>query len=189
MAKYNKSAKWNWVPEMDETIQSENKFINVEDTRKLVEDTTCYPFKSVAFITSVMGYDEDGDEIECAGTGFLCENNLFMTVAHNVRYGKNGRKRADKVTINFGFNGAKDNLEERQIVLNGSDFTVPTDYQKQTDEYDIAWINIEKYYNECIDKQISLSWDLTDVPRECFFTCSIPQEDGKLDRDFSICGK
>merc|ERR1712136_381536 len=113
---------------------------------------------------------------------------MGMTVAHNVRYGKNGRKRADKVSINFGFNGAKDNLEERQIVLDGSDFTVPTDYQKQTDECDIAWINIEKYYNECIDKQVSLSWDLSDVPKEYFFTCSIPQEDGKLGRDFSICG-
>ena len=189
MAKYNKSAKWNWVPEMDETIQAENKFINVEDTRKLVEDTTGYPFKSIGFITSVMGYDEDGDEIESTGTGFLCENNLFLTVAHNVRYGKDGRKKADKVTINFGFNGAKDNLEERQIVLNGSDFTVPTDYKTKTDEYDIAWINIEKYYNQCIDKEISLSWDLTDLPMECFFTCTIPEEDGKLSKDFSICGK
>ena len=174
---------------MDETLQAENRFVNVEDTRKLVEDTTCYPFNSVSFITSVMGYDEDGDEKEFSGTGFLCENNLFLTVAHNVRYGKDGRKKADKVTINFGLNGAKGFYEERQITLNGCDFTVPTDYKKQTDEYDIAWINIEKYYNECIDKQISLSWDLSDVPKECFFTCSIPQEDGKLGRDFSICGK
>ena len=92
MAKFNQSANLSWVPEMDESTQAENRFANVEDTRKLVEDTTCYPFKSVAFITSVMGYDEDGDEKEFSGTGFLCENNLFLTVAHNVRYGKDGRK-------------------------------------------------------------------------------------------------
>ena len=175
--------------EEGETVRAEMSFINVKTTRRLVQDTTTYPFKAVAFMSFVMGEDEDGDENEYAGTGFLCENNVFLTCAHNVRYGKKGRKAAEKVCLNFGQNGEADNNEDQKIPLKGSDFTVPDSYKMEVDDWDIAWIDLNQYYEQKVKEGCSLKWNLTDLPKECFYTCAIPEADGKLDEEFSLCGK
>ena len=177
--------KFKSKAEEDETLQAENSYFNVQTTRRLVQNTTTYPFNAVAFMSIVMGKDEFGHENKYVGTGFLCENNVFLTCAHNVRYGKKCRKMAEKVSLNFGLNGEADYYNDRKIPLKGSDFTVPASYTLKTDEWDFAWIDLNQYYEE----KCSLKWNLTDLPKECFYTRAIPKADGKLDEEFSLCGK
>ena len=184
------------VLEEEERVQAECAFSNVEDTRQLVEDTTKYPFEAVAYMTMVM-CDEDGNERDgYSGTGFLCENYRFLTAAHCVRYkskdesGKNCLKPAGKVTIRFGNNEAKGYTPDKQIDCKGCNFIVPKEYKIAADGCDIAWIDLQQYYNDKVsDEGTSLTWDLTDLPKNCFYTCSIPEEEGKLCKDISICGK
>ena len=183
MESYKKLPTRNWAPDYEQPSEAENKFVEVEDTRKLVEDTTKYPFKAVAFVES----EYFSDDIELAGTGFLCENNLFMTVAHNVR--DDDRKAAKIVKITFGLDGEEDYSKKKQILLEGCDFTVPKKYKKKTDDCDIAWVDLQEYYRQKVEEGYPLEWDLSDLPNEFFFSCSIPYEDGKLNRDFSLCGK
>ena len=184
-----RAPKFKSKVEEDETLRAEMSFLNVKTTRTLVQDTTTYPFNAIAFMSFVMGKDDDGDEQNCVGTGFLCENNVFLTCAHNVRYGKKCQTAAEKVFLNFGLNGEADYYEDRKIPLKGSDFTVPDRYKRETDDWDFAWIDLNQYYEQKVKKGCSLKWNLTDLPKECFYTRAIPKADGTLDEEFSLCGK
>ena len=133
----------------------------------------------MAYIESEYFSDKGG----YAGTGFLCENYLFITCAHNVR--NDFLQPAKTVTITFGLNGEKDYSKKKQIFLEGDDFTVPENYKSKTDYCDIAWVNLKQYHKQ----SNSIRWALADLPNESFMTCSIPKKDGKLDKDLSLCGK
>ena len=166
-------------------MDAENKYKGVKDTRKLVTDTTKYPFKAVAYVET----NFFSDNSELGGTGFLCQDNIFLTVAHNVRDPDFVEDAARTVKIFFGLNGEDDQSNKKIITLKGSDFTVPRKYKKKTDECDIAWVDLNQYYQETIESGHQISWDLSDLPNEYFYTCSIPEEHGTLDEKISICGE
>ena len=172
------------VPEEETLMDAENTYKNVEETRRLVEDTTKYPYKAIAYLETQ--YFSDANEL--GGTGFLCENNLFITVAHNVWDADEGRP-AKNVTITFGLDGEEDYSKRKQIVLEGCDFTVPKKYKKKTDECDIAWVDLQQCYRRKVESEEPISWELTDLPDQSFYTCSIPESHGELDKGISICGK
>ena len=183
MASYKIRPTRNWDPEDEQPTEAETEQIGVPDTRKLVEDTTKYPFNAVALIES----EYFSDFSEFTGTGFLCENYLLITCAHNVR--NDYLQPADEVIITFGLNGKKDHSNKKQIVLEGCDFTVPENYKRHTDHCDIAWVNLKLYHQQ----NHPIRWTLTDLPNESFLTCSIPDKDGKFDKfiigNLSLCGK
>ena len=172
------------IPQDEEVeVEAHNRYTNVEDTRRLVKDTTKYPHNAVAFVESQ--YYSSADEF--AATGFLCDDFIFMTAAHNVRNGDGEAAKAVKIT--FGLNGEKDYPSKKQIILDGSEFTVPKNYKKKTDHCDIAWINLQNYYDKKVGKGDFPSWNLSDLPESHFYTCSIPEEDGKLKKNFRLSGK
>ena len=154
----------------------------VRDDRGLVEDSEKYPHEAVAYIeTDYFTHDN-----EFFGTGFLCENSLFITAAHNVR--DKDRKPANNVQITFGLNGREDYFKKKQILLNGCDFIVPEKYEKPTDKFDIAWVDLKQYHCQKVAEGHQLEWDLTHLPNQCFYTCSIPAEEGILDEALSLSG-
>ena len=59
-----------------------NLYADVGDAREMVEDTTKYPYKAVAFIEAeFIEADHHTVDNELAGTGFYCENSLFITAS------------------------------------------------------------------------------------------------------------
>ena len=174
-----------FLQENEMPMEAENKYKGVADNRKLVKDTAKYPFKAVAYIETEFFSDND----ELGGTGFLCQNNLFMTVAHNVRDPDFVEDAARKVRITFALNGESDQINKKKIVLDGSDFTVPKKYKKKTDECDIAWVDLKQLYLQKARSGEVIDWDLSDLPKDCFYTCSIPEEHGKLNKHLQLCGK
>ena len=179
MASDKKRPTNNWVPAEEQPPEAEIEQRGVPDTRRLVKDTTKHPFNAVAFIEIKYFSDDRG----YCGTGFLCENYLFITCAHNVR--DNSLQPAKEVTITFGVNGEKDYSKKTKIILEGCDFMVPEKYNSKVDYCDIAWVNLKKYYQQ----NNTIQWDLADLPNMYFRTCSIPDEEGMLDVALSLSGK
>ena len=60
--------------------------------------------------------------------------------------------------------------------------------RKKTDEFDIAWVDLQHYHNQKLAEGHQLEWDLTDLPKQCFYTCSVPDEEGTLNQDLALCG-
>ena len=56
-------------------------------------------------------------------------------------------------------------------------------------ENDIAWLDLQEYYEEKTKNGITLNWSLSELPSVTFRTCRIPDEHGPLKEVFAICGK
>ena len=64
-----------------EPENAEMVYKDKQDLRRLVKDTNSFPYNVIAFIETEFLSDEDS----FAGTGFLADQYLFITCAHNVR--------------------------------------------------------------------------------------------------------
>jgi len=159
-----------------------------KDMRTLVDDTTKYPHQSIAF----MQMEFPGEEFEYAGTGFMADGQTYITAAHNVlKIENDNRIWATTVDIRFGLNGPEDFLLNsiKCVSLEGNKFTVPQEHMEPGDEFDIAWIQLSKYHDRKMQEGAQLGWSLDDLPKETFYTCSIPKQHGAIDGFFYICGK
>jgi V8-like Glu-specific endopeptidase len=159
------------------------------DNRYLVKDSHAYPHNAIAFMQ--MEFDlEDGDLGEFAGTGFMCQAHMFVTAAHNIlRMSTATKNFARAVSLQFAVNGPEDVALTKMIELEGVDFSIPTDYKKPTDHCDIAWIDLQNYYDKKMKEGVDLDWSMDDLPTTNFHTCNIPKEPGLLKGDFHICGR
>ena len=72
--------------------------------------------------------------------------------------------------------------------LEGSTFTVPKEHKKSSDEFDIAWIQLQEYHDRKTEEGLQLNWSLDELPKDTFHTCDIPEQHGALDGFFYICG-
>ena len=170
---YRSKVKTLYNPEPECAEQAYGK-----DTRYRIEDTQKYPYMAIGFISI--------DCYEFVGTGFLCKGNVFYTAAHNIIHRKS---RAKDVSISFGLNGETNFKETKIISLEGSAFTIPDEYEVPMDQYDIAWVNLQDYYDNNKNERNKLSWCMDDLPKQFFYTCDIPENPGPIRRTFQICGK
>ena len=129
-----------------------------------------------------------------AATGFLTDNFLFLTAAHNVFDRNNENEPALKVCISFGKNGPSEDSKLVTIEVRGQDFMYPFDedgepkYKHAMDEHDIAWINLAEYHRNQIQENVIMNWGLEDLPKKVFKICAVPESDGKLPGEYHICG-
>lgn len=151
------------------------------DLRKIVKDPSQYPNIAIAF----MDMEFLNDLTSYMGTGFLADQYIFITAAHNV-YKK--KKPARSVEVTFGLNGQEDMDKHKTFSFTGRDFSIPTNYKQETDEYDIAWINLKDYYEKERSNGNDLDWSLKDLPYQYFRTCNVPIKHGVLSESFTICG-
>jgi hypothetical protein len=159
------------------------------DNRYLVKDSHAYPHNAIAFMQMEFDLD-DGDLGEFAGTGFMCQKHIFVTAAHNVvQMSRANKKFARAISLQFAVNGPEDVNLTNKITLEGIDFSIPKDHKKAADHCDIAWINLQNYYERKIREGIDLDWSIYDLPTTQFHTCNIPKEPGLLKGDFHICGR
>ena len=157
--------------------------INFEnDERRKVSDTSQYPYLAVAHMS--MWYL--GNPSRYSGTGFLADQHIFITCAHNVRDDKNDPARS--IHIRFGVDGDTDQAEIKTLKVDGKDFTVPENYKKDMDPSDIAWIDLKLYHKTKLDQDIAMNWKLSDLPSLSFMTRKIPETHGVIKGNFSICG-
>ena len=166
-----------------EPENAEMVYKDKQDLRRLVKDTNSFPYNVIAFIETEFLSDEDS----FAGTGFLADQYLFITCAHNVR--DEDRKAARTVKLLFGLNGPDDYDTKKKLCFHGQDFHVPKKYKSGTDKNDFAFLNLRDYYEEKTKNGITLDWKLSDLPTDTFQTCRIPDEHGPLKSIFTICGK
>ena len=152
------------------------------ETRYRIMDTTIYPHNAIARMIMKMFSKPD----LYAGTGFLTDDYIFITAAHNVR--EDREKSVAEIKIYFALDGDTNWAKGKPIELHGRDFTVPEAYLKSTDFCDIAWIDLKKYIADKTAKKAKLSWSLSDLPKSFFYKCKIPDEYGVIKGDFSICG-
>ena len=160
-----------------------------KDTRYLVKDSHAYPHNAIAFMQ--MEFDLGDDDLgEFSGTGFMCENLIFLTAAHNVvKMSRVNKNFAKAISLQFAVNGPEDVNLTSKIKLEGSDFSIPKDHKKGADHCDVAWIDLRKYYDGKMNEGVDLEWSLQDLPSKCFITCNIPKEPGLLKGEFHICGR
>ena len=64
-----------------ETENTEMVYKEKEDLRRLVKDTNYFPYNVIAFIET----EFLSNDVSFASTGFLADQYLFITCAHNVR--------------------------------------------------------------------------------------------------------
>ena len=161
----------------------------VKDKRYIVKDANIYPHMAIAFMQ--MQFDLDDDEIGAmAGTGFLCKNHIFITCAHNVvKMGRVTKNFATTVSLTFGANGEEDIMTTSGIELEGNAFSIPKGHRKGSDQYDIAWVDLRKYYNKKREEGVDMDWSLEDLPKKYFHICGVPETPGLLKGDFHICGR
>ena len=133
----------------------------------------------------IMSYYSDPDEY--GGTGFLTDDFIFVTAAHNVRDPNNANMVAAKVTLRFGLDGDANHTAVKAIQLKGEDFTVPSSYRRPTDWCDVAWLDMKKYVDDQLAQGVALNWGISDLPTRCFYKCTIPDEHGAIG-EFSLCG-
>ena len=162
-----------------------------------MKDTKKFPNNAIAFIE----IEYLNDLTPYMGTGFLADQFIFITSAHNVmKAGKPKKKNkksgtkstktlAERIEIVFGLNGFTELEASKKIVVHGSDFNVPDGYNREVDEFDIAWINLKEYFEKETAKGVPLDWTLRDLPSQSFQTCSVPVKHGLLSDSFTICGK
>ena len=168
------------------------------DLRRIVKDTRKYPNNAIAF----MDIEFLNDLKPYMGTGFLADKFMFITCAHNVMKAEKSKKKrvepgalstkktpAGRIEITFGLNGQTELENSKTLSLFGSDFTVPEEYSRETDEFDIAWINLKQYYEKETESGVPLDWTLDDLPTQYFRTCSVPVKHGLLSDSFIISGK
>ena len=74
------------------------------------------------------------------------------------------------------------------VSLDAAAFTVPKEHTKESDEFDIAWIELPEYFQRKREEGVQLGWSLDDLPKQTFYTCAIPEKHGALDGFFQICG-
>jgi V8-like Glu-specific endopeptidase len=162
---------------------------HIKDRRYLVKDANSFPYLAIAFMQIELLRD-DGILTEYAGTGFLCKNKVFVTAAHNiVKMSRATKTFAEGVRLQFGVNGPEDVNSTNVLLLEGSDFSFPKGHKKGSDEYDIAWIDLQQYYDRKTDAGMALDWTLDQLPKQHFHTCSLPEQHGLLPGYFHICGK
>ena len=157
--------------------------INYEnDERKKVADTSQYPHMAIARM-SMWFLGHQGNYF---GTGFLADQHVFITCAHNVRGDNNDP--ATSIHIRFGINGDADKTEMKTLKLEGKDFTVPESFKEGMDSSDIAWIDLKQYHQTMSDQGIGMNWAVNDLPSSWFWTKKIPDAHGTIKGNFSICG-
>ena len=154
-----------------------------KETRYRINDTSSHPHKAIARM--IMKFFSKPDLF--AGTGFLTDDYIFITAAHNVR--EDRLKNVAEITIYFGLDGDTNWDNVKPIRLHGKDFTVPDSYWKPTDFCDIAWIDLRKYAATKSAENITLKWSINDLPTAFFHKCKIPDEHGVIKGNFNICGK
>ena len=155
------------------------------DTRRQITATTDFPHNAVARM--IMTFFSNASRY--GGTGFLTEDYIFITAAHNVRDSNNGNHFANRITLWFGLDGDMNRGATKAIELNGQDFTVPSSYQEATDWCDVAWVDLKKYVADKLVQNKALSWGVDDLPTDFFHKCKIPDQHGALNGNFTICGK
>ena len=153
------------------------------DLRYRVINTKIYPHNAIGRM--IVRFFSQADKY--GGTGFLTDDYVFVTAAHNVR-DSDGVKKAEEIAIYFGLDGDVNQDEVKPIQLHGRDFTVPEFYLKATDYCDIAWIDLRKYIAQKSAKKVRLDWNISDLPKTFFYKCKIPQEYGAINGDFRLCG-
>ena len=84
-----------------------------KETRYRIKDTSSYPHKAIARM--IMKFFSKPDLF--AGTGFLTDDYIFITAAHNVR--EDRLKNAAEITIYFGLDGDTnwDNVKPIQVPI------------------------------------------------------------------------
>ena len=176
--------------DIDPLPEAKNRDVDVpemvhynNDSRYRVIDTKMYPHNAIGRM--IVRFYSQADKY--GGTGFLTDDYIFVTVAHNVR-DSDGIKKAEEIAIYFGLDGDVNQDEVKPIQLHGKDFTVPEFYLKPTDYCDIAWIDLKQYVAQKSAKKVKLDWNLSDLPKTCFYKCKIPHEHGAINGDFSLCG-
>ncbi len=159
------------------------------DNRYLVKDAHVNPHNAIAFMQMEFDLD-DGDLGEFAGTGFMCENLVFLTAAHNVvQMSRANKNFARAVSLQFAVNGPEDVNLTTKIKLEGDAFSIPKEHKKAADHCDVAWIDLRKYYDRKMGEGVDLDWSIADLPTKHFHTCDIPKEPGLLKGNFHICGR
>ena len=159
--------------------------INFEnDERRKVSNTSQYPYLAIAHIS--MWYF--GNPSRYSGTGFLADQHIFITCAHNVMDDMKSPNPARSVHIRFGVDGDRDQPDIKTLKLEGKDFNVPEMYRKGMDPSDIAWIDLKLYHKKKLDQDIALDWAMTDLPQTSFFTRKITEAHGIIKGNFLICG-
>ena len=159
------------------------------ETRYMIKDTKIYPHNAIGrMIIRFFSKDE-----LYGATGFLTDDNVFITAAHNVRDPHYFNKAAEEVKIFFGLDGDANMAKVKPIQLTGKDFIVPESYlaynvPKPTDFCDIAWIDLKQHVIDKSAQNIKLSWTIGDLPSSCFYKCKIPDAHGSISGDFNICG-
>ena len=155
------------------------------DSRNKVIDTQMYPHNAIGRM--IVRFHGQVDEY--GGTGFLTDDYIFVTAAHNLRVGdSDGIKDAEEIAIYFGLDADDNRDKVKPIQLHGRDFTVPEFYLKPTDYCDIAWIDLKQYAAHKLAEKLKLNWSIDDLPTTFFYKCKIPQKYGAINGDFSICG-
>ena len=180
------------TPEDSEPQGAEMVQVSRKDMRYRVDDTMKYPHSAIAYMQMTFHNDDDDDEFgeDYAGTGFLCDGFTFVTAGHNIIKVNDDKSRvpATTVTLMFGLDGAQDFVQKKSFALKGSDFTVPKEHRKASDQYDIAVVNLQDFYHRKQSEGITLDWSLSDLPKETFYSYAIPEHHGALDGKYSICG-
>ena len=98
------------------------------DLRYRIIDTKMYPHNAIGRM--IVRFYSQADKY--GGTGFLTDDYVFVTAAHNVR-DSDGIKKAEEIAIYFGLDGDVNQHEVKPIQLHGRDFSVPQSYSKPTD--------------------------------------------------------
>ena len=157
--------------------------VNFEnDERRKVSNTSKYPYLAIAHIS--MWYF--GNPSRYSGTGFLADQHIFITCAHNIRDDNNDPARS--IHIRFGVDGETNQAEIKTLKIDGKDFFVPGNYKKGMDPSDIAWIDLKLYHKTKVNQDIAMNWEMSDLPLFSFVTRKIPETHGVIKGNFSICG-
>ena len=180
------------TPEDSEPQGAEMVQVCRGDMRYLIDDTMNYPHMAIAFMQMQFPSEDDDDEFgeEYAGTGFLCDDHMFLTACHNVLKidDDNNRIPATTISLMFGLNGSHDFRVKKSFALEGCDFVVPKEHQKASDEHDVAVLNLQEFHHRKQSEGIKLDWTRGDLPTKTFYSYDIPEQHGALEGKYTICG-
>ena len=151
----------------------------------MVEDTTSYPYDSIAFLEMEFVSDRN----LYSGSGFVVDQNdqkFLVTAAHCVRDDNNCP--AKFVNAFLGMNGIKELGRKKKITFRGEDFTVPVTYKTSIDANDIALLDLQKLHQRKTELNEDLDWSLEDFPKSSFGIYPMRETHGAINEDFILCG-
>ena len=157
---------------------------DVPDTRSKIDDTTYHPYNAIAR----MRMTHFNRLNPSRGTGFLTDGYLLITAAHCVRDYRNNNCIANQVDLYFGLDQDDNASQVKRFRLEGRDFTVPNLYRKPMDPFDIAWIDMKKYFDEKLANGLPLNWCLNDLPSPSLIKAKVPDSDPGVPGTFSLSG-